>query len=120
MIYDGMKSNNKIKLVINGTVIPKLSDYSYFDAKSFFTEPTRTALGVINNLNSYATFLTPRLKFKFRFMPIETYRVLMKLIKEFNEFNVTVYDIVEDKYVSHKMYFHPKDFPSPFAQLVPL
>ena len=114
MVYDGMKSNNKIKLVINGITIPKLSDYSYFDAKSFFTEPKRSASGVINNLNSYATFLTPRLKFKFNLMPVETYRTLMKLIKEFNEFIVTVYDIVEDTYVTRKMYFHPKDFPQIF------
>lgn len=114
MVYDGMKSENKIKLVINGVTVPGLSDYSYFDAKSFFTEPKRSASGVINNLNSYATFLTPRLKFSFRLMPVETYRTLMKLIKEFNEFVVTVYDIVEDTYVTRKMYFHPKDFPQIF------
>ena len=114
MVYDGMKSENKIKLVINGVTIPKLADYSYFDAKSFFTEPQRSANGVINNLNSYATFLTPRLKFGFKLMPVETYRTLMKLIKEFNEFIVTVYDIVEDTYVTHKMYFYPKDFPQIF------
>lgn len=114
MVYDGMKSENKIKLVINGVTIPKLSDYSYFDAKSFFTEPKRSANGVINNLNAYATFLTPRLKFSFKLMPVETYRTLMKLIKEFNEFIVTVYDIVEDTYVTRKMYFYPKDFPQIF------
>lgn len=111
MVYEGMQSENKIKLVINGVTIPKLSDYSYFDAKSFFTEPKRSANGVIENLNSYATFLTPRLKFSFKLMPVETYRTLMKLIKEFNEFIVTVYDIVEDSYATHKMYFYPKDFP---------
>ena len=98
--------------MINGVTIPKLSDYSYFDAKSFFTEPKRSSEGIINDLDSYATFLTPRLKFSFKFMPIETYRVLMKMIKERNEFLVTVYDIVEDKYVTHKMYFHPKEFPA--------
>lgn len=114
MIYDGMKSENKIRLEINGVPIPKLSDYSYFDAKSFFTEPVRSALGVINDLNGYATFLTPRLKFSFKLMPIETYRTLMKLIKEYNEFIVTAYDIVEDKYVTRKMYFYPKDFPQIF------
>ena len=110
--YSKMKSANKIKVVINGVTIPYMSDYTFVDAKSFFKEPVRSALGVINNLNSYATFLTPRLKINFKFMPIETYRVLMKLIKDFNEFIVTVYDIVEDKYVTHKMYFYPKDFPA--------
>lgn len=108
---DKMKSEKKIKLVINGIEIPKLSDYSFFDAKSFFTSPKRTALGVIKKLNSYATFLTPRLTFSFKLMPIEAYRVLMKLIKDYNEFIVTVYDIVEDDYATHKMYFNPKEFP---------
>lgn len=110
--YSKMKSANKIKVVINGQEIPYMSDYTFVDAKSFFKEPVRSASGVIENLNSYATFLTPRLKINFKFMPIETYRVLMKLIKDFNEFIVTVYDIVEDKYVTHKMYFYPKEFPA--------
>lgn len=104
-------SNNTIKLIINGREIPNLSSYSYFDAKNFFKEPSRTTKGVINKLNSYATFLTPRLRFSFKLMPIGAYRVLMKLIKEYNEFIVTAYDIVEDVYVTRKMYFKPKDFP---------
>ncbi len=109
--FDVRNSTNKIKLVINGREIPNLSGYSYFDAKNFFKEPTRTTKGRINKLNSYATFLTPRLRFSFKLMPIGAYRVLMKLIKEYNEFIVTAYDIVEDIYVTRKMYFKPKDFP---------
>lgn len=109
--FDVRNSTNKIKLVINGREIPNLSGYSYFDAKNFFKEPTRTTKGTINKLNSYATFLTPRLRFSFKLMPIGAYRVLMKLIKEYNEFIVTAYDIVEDTYVTRKMYFKPKDFP---------
>ena len=105
------KSTNTIRLIINGREIPNLSSYSYFDVKNFFKEPTRTTAGVINKLNSYATFLTPRLKFSFKLMPVGAYRVLMKLIKEYNEFIVQAYDIVEDKYVTRKMYFKPKDFP---------
>lgn len=106
-----MKSNEKIKVTINGMEVPYLSDYTYVEAKSFFTEPQRSANGVIENLNSYATFLTPRLKFSFKLMPIETYRFLMKMIKNFNEFIVQVYDIVEDTIVTKKMYFYPKEFP---------
>lgn len=112
-------SNNKIKLTINGKEIPigsGMSAYSFYDAKSFFKEPVRSATGVINNLNSYATFLTPRLKFSFKFMPIGAYRILMKMLKEYNEFIVTAYDIVEDVYVTHKMYFTPKDFPTIFQK----
>lgn len=109
-------SQNMIKLVINGQEIPNLSTYSYFDAKNYFKEPTRTTRGRINKLNSYATFLVPRLRFEFKLMPIGAYRVLMKLIKEYNEFIVTAYDPVEDVYVTKKMYFKPKDFPKIYSK----
>ena len=109
-------SIHPIKLTINGQEIPNLSSYSYFDAKSFFKEPSRSTMGRINKLNSYATFLVPRLRFEFKFMPIGAYRVLMKLIKEYNEFIVVAYDIVEDRYVTKKMYFKPKDFPKIYTK----
>ena len=105
------KSNNRIKVIIDGIEIPSYSDYTYVDTKSYFKEPERSAKGVINNLNSYATFLTPKLKFSFNSMPISAYRTLMKLIKERNEFIVQVYDPVEDEVVVRKMYFSPKDYP---------
>lgn len=110
------KSNNKIQLMINGTEIPCPSAYSYVDAKSYFKDPKRSVTGVIKNLDSYATFFTPRLKFSFKYMPIEVYRLLMKLIKSFNEFIVTAYDPVEDTYVTHRMYFYPKEFPDIFSK----
>jgi hypothetical protein len=110
-----MKSKN-IKLIINGREIPDLSKYSYFDVKSFFKEPKRSTKGVIFNLNGYSTFLTPRIKFEFKYMPIEAYRVLMKLIKEFNEFIVEAYDPVENEYVVKRMYFKTKDFPEIFSK----
>lgn len=113
-MYD-KSSINQIQLIINGIEIPNMSSYSYFDAKSFFKEPTRTTKGRINKLNSYATFLTPRLKFEFKLMPIGAYRTLMKLIKEYNEFIVVAYDVVEDCYVTKKMYFKPKDFPKIYS-----
>ena len=106
--------SKEIRLTINGKVIPNMSGYSYVDAKSFFREPTRSTKGVINKLNSYATFLTPKLRFNFKYMSMEAYRVIMKLIKEYNEFIVTAYDPVEDEYVTRKMYFKPKDFPNIF------
>ena len=102
----------EIRITINGKIIPDFSGYSYVDAKSFFSEPTRSSKGVINKLNSYATFLTPKLRFDFKYMSLEAYRMLMKLIKEYNEFIVTAYDPVEDQYVTRKMYFKPKDFPN--------
>lgn len=110
------RSNNKIKVIIDNIEIPSYSDYTYIDVKSYFKEPERSAKGVINNLNSYATFLTPKLKFSFNSMPISAYRVLMKLIKERNEFIVQAYDPVEDIVVVRKMYFYPKDYPQIYTQ----
>ena len=112
--YYDTKSQNKMRIRINGIELPSYSDYSYIDVKSYFTEPVRSALGVINNLNSYATFLTPKLKFSFKAMPIGAYRILMQLIKDYNEFTVEAYDIVSDSYVIRKMYFSPKDYPNIF------
>lgn len=111
-----VKSNNKIQLSINGTEIPCPSSYSYVDTKSYLKEPKRSAEGVIRNLDTYATFFTPRLTFSFKYMPIEAYRIIMKLIKSFNEFIVTAYDPVEDVYVTHRMYFYPKEFPDIFSK----
>ena len=47
-------------------------------------------------------------------MPIGAYRILGKLAKQFNEVIVTAYDLLEDKYVTHKMYFGTQDFPEVF------
>ena len=109
-------SQNRIKVIIDGVEIPSYSDYSYVDVKSYFKEPTRSAKGVINKLNSYSTFLTPKLKFSFNSMPIAAYRTLMRLIKERNEFTVQVYDPVEDEVVVRKMYFSPKDYPQIYTK----
>lgn len=110
------RSEKLIKLIIDGIEIPSYSDYTYIDVKSYFKEPERSAKGVINNLNSYATFLTPKIKFSFNSMPISAYRVIMKLIKERNEFTVQAYDPVEDIVVVRKMYFSPKDYPQIFTK----
>lgn len=109
-------SQNRVKVIIDGVEIPSYSEYTYVDVKSYFKEPERSAKGVINNLNSYATFLTPKLRFSFNSMPIAAYRTLMRLIKERNEFTVQVYDPVEDEVVVRKMYFSPKDYPELFTK----
>lgn len=112
----GARSENAIKIILDGVEIPSYSDYSYVDVKSYFKEPDRSAKGVINNLNSYATFLTPKIRFSFKSMPISAYRVIMKLIKERNEFIAQVYDPVEDIVVVRKVYFSPKDYPQLFTK----
>lgn len=116
MAFKDLTSSNQIKLVIQGIEIPLdvMSGYSYYDAKTYFKEPTRSAGGEIVNLNSYATFFVPRIKFWFNAMPIGAYRILGQLAKQYNEVIVTAYNLLEDTYVTHKMYFATEDFPEIF------
>lgn len=102
------------EITIDGNKISGYAKYTYFDAKSYVKTPDRSIDGKMSNLNSIATFLTPRLTISFSMMDIDTYRVIMKLIKSKNEFTVTCYDIVEDELVTKKMYFQPEDYPELF------
>ena len=116
-LFEYNENNRRVELrsfTIDGNEIEAYADYSYFEAKSYVTSPERTADGSMPSLNSLATFLTPRLRIKFDLMPIETYRTIMKLIQQKNEFSVTCYDVVWDKMVTKKMYFQPEDFPELF------
>ena len=90
--------------------------YSALDVKTYYIEPERSTNGVIENLNSYATFLTPQVTIEFKYMKIEAYRNLMKLIYARNEHVVKYYDIVYDKFVTKKMYFKPEQLPEIFRK----
>lgn len=116
MAFTDLTNNNQIKLIIQGVEIPLnvMSGYSYYDAKTYFKEPERSAGGEIVNLNSYATFFVPRIKFYFNAMPIGAYRILGQIAKQYNEVIVTAYNLLEDTYVTHKMYFATDDFPEIF------
>lgn len=99
------------RIVIDGVEIQGYFEYSYMDEKSYFTSPVRSSGGQIDNLNSYATFLTPRLVIKYTDMHINDYRRLMLLLQSKNEFSVTCYDIVNDTRVTHNMYFATPSMP---------
>ena len=49
-------------------------------------------------------------------MNIDDYRKLMKLLRDKNSFNVSCYDIVEDKRVTHEMYVAPMQMPVIYQQ----
>jgi hypothetical protein len=74
-------------------------------------QPTRSQDGAIVDLDNYSTFLTPRLIIKYNMMNIEDYRTLMTFLKSKNTFNVTCYDIVADRRVTHEMYFANPQMP---------
>lgn len=99
------------RIEIDGEVIQGYFDYSFIEEKSYFTQPVRTQDGSIRDIDSYTTFLTPRLIIRYNMMNIDDYRRLMKLLKSSNSFNVEFYDIVEDKRVIHEMYAAPMQMP---------
>lgn len=96
---------------VDGNLIKGYFTYTFFTEKTYAKEPERSQGGQIDNLNSYATFLTPTLKIEFNAMSMDMYRKIMKLINSKNEFQVTAYDPVEDAFVTHNMYFSPAEYP---------
>lgn len=110
--YDVMSEGKEIhKVVIDGNEFSGYKAFSFIWEKTYVKEPTRSSNGTIGNLNSYATFTTPHLKIDFSMISIDDYRRLYKLILQKSEFNVTCYDIVNDKKTTNKMYFAPDQFP---------
>lgn len=99
------------RIEIDGEEIVGYFEYSFLEEKSYKTQPVRSNDGSIQDLESYQTFLTPRLIIKYNMMEIEDYRKLMKKLKSKNTFAVTCYDIVEDKRVTHQMYLATPSMP---------
>lgn len=100
---------------IEGNVFKDYSAFSFIMEKTYLKSPVRSNTGSIKNLDSYAWFLTPHLQINFGLMSIDNYRTMMKLIRSKNEFQVTCYDVVDDKDVTHKMYFATEQMPKLFT-----
>ena len=96
---------------IDNETFTDFSAFSFLNEKSFIKSPSRAFDGSIVNIDSYAWFLTPHLKIDFGLLSIESYRTIMKLIQSKNEFIVTCYDPVQDKNVTHNMYFATEQMP---------
>lgn len=101
---------------IDGIEITSYSTFSYYEAKTYVTSPTRSSTGAMGMLNSMATFVTPRLRISFNYMKQETYNILMQLINSKNEFTVTCLDPVTNTRKTNKMYFSPTDYPEIYQQ----
>ena len=105
------KSTQLDRIEIDGCEIQGYFDYSFMEEKSYTEQPVRSQDGSIENLKDYTTFLTPRLIIKYNMMNIDDYRTLMTFLKSKNTFNVTCYDIVADRRVTHEMYFANPQMP---------
>ena len=96
---------------IDGTVFTGYKAFTFLLEKSYVLSPERSSGGVIDNLNSHATFITPHLKIDFSIMSIDDYRTLMGLLYSKNEFLVECYDIVNNTITRNKMYFATEEMP---------
>lgn len=112
---DGDTPRHIDKVTIDGNVFKDYSAFSFIMEKTFLKSPVRSNSGSIDNLDSYASFLTPHLQINFGLMSIDSYRTMMKLIQSKNEFTVTCYDVVNDIDVTHKMYFATEQMPKLFT-----
>lgn len=93
------------KVIIDGDTFTNYGDFQFVWEKSYVKSPSRSNAGVIDNLNSYATFVTPHLILNFSIMSIDDYRAIMRKDLERNEFVVECYDPIYNKRISVKMYF---------------
>lgn len=93
------------KVIIDGDTFTNYGDFQFVWEKSYVKPPSRSNAGVIDNLNSYATFVTPHLILNFSIMSIDDYRAIMRKDLERNEFIVECYDPIYNKRISVKMYF---------------
>jgi hypothetical protein len=112
---EGDKPKHIDKVTIDNNTFTDYSAFSYIMEKSYVKSPVRSNSGAIENLDSYAWFLTPHLKIDFGAMSIDSYRTIMKLIRAKNEFVVTCYDVVNDVDVTHNMYFATEEMPKLWA-----
>lgn len=102
-------------IVIDGNKFGGYKTFSSFWEKTYVKPPERSAGGVMDNLNSYATFVTFHLKVDFTMMSIDDYRRLYDLMLDRNEFTVTAYNVRTNQPHTCKMYFAPDQMPKLYA-----
>ena len=112
---DGDTPKHIDKVTIDNNTFTDYTAFTFLMEKSYVKSPVRSGSGSIENLDSYASFLTPHLKIDFSVISIDSYRILMKLLRSKNEFTVTCYDVVNDIDVTHKMYFSTEQMPKLWA-----
>jgi hypothetical protein len=112
---DNYNAEGITSITIDGNEFTGYKAFSFIWEKTFAKEPERSSSGVIGNLDSYPTFITPHLKIDFSMISIDDYRRLYNLILNRNEFDVTCYDVVNNCMTTNKMYFAPDQFPKLFT-----
>ena len=93
------------QIIIDGNLFNNYGAFSFAWEKTYVKQPERSANGTIDNLNSYATFVTPHIVIDFSILSIDDFREIVRLDLEKNEFVVEFYDPIFHKVISRKMYF---------------
>lgn len=100
------------EVIIDGVHFTDYKAFSFVWEDSYVKSPERSGDGSIENLNSYAWFLTPHLKIDFSLLSIDSYRKLIVDLKhKKREFVVTCYDPTYNQMTTNKMYFPPEELP---------
>lgn len=107
----GLENKHIDRVTIDGIHFNDYSAFTFLMESAFVTSPARSSNGSMPDMDTYPWFLTPHIKIDFSLMSIEAYRQIMKLLRSKKEFVVTCYDIVDDKDVTHKMYFATEQMP---------
>jgi hypothetical protein len=84
-------------------------DFQFVWEKSYFEEPGRSSGGVIEDLDTYPTFVVPHLKIRFDIMSLDDYRRLIQIDLLRNEHTVTFFDPIFNRITRKKMYFAPSE-----------
>jgi uncharacterized repeat protein (TIGR02543 family) len=105
IISQNYKANGIDRVRIGGDYFTNYGDFQFIWEKSYVKSPQRSASGAIDNLNSYATFVTPHLIINFAVMSIDDYRALMRKDLSQNEFEVECYDPIYNRMTTQNMYF---------------
>ena len=103
------------EVIIDGNHFTDYGAFSFVWEDSYVKSPERSGDGTIENLNSYAWFITPHLKIDFSLLSIDSYRKLLFLKHSKREFVVTCYDPMYNKTTTNKMYFPPEEMPKLMA-----
>lgn len=79
------------------------------NSKTYVESPTRSNDGSMPNINDHYSFVVPRCKINFKYLKIEDYQRLCRVLNSANEFPVTYYDKESGEFVTHMMYVEPEE-----------
>lgn len=79
------------------------------NSKTYVESPSRSNDGSMPNINDHDSFVVPRCKINFKYLKIEDYQRLCRVLNSANEFPVTYYDKESGEFVTHMMYVEPEE-----------